>query len=359
MLARRKRVTAVLLTLCGAILGGSLVVGPATYADPDRDLARHLSAARVSVHRLYAQAERASERYNQAREELSAARGRLRGLRADVERQRHEVEIVHAQVVGMAVSQAQDLGVSTTGRLLLADDPDDFLSRLATVSAFQQQQSQQMAAFVAATRKLERSRESARREVADIARTKHHLAADKAEIDHKAANAQRLLRRLKERAAAEAAAASRARERRVAARNAAARQAAAVTSADPAPPTTQGLPASGGSGAAVGYALAQVGDGYVYGATGPSAFDCSGLTMMAWAQAGVGLPHSASGQLSSGTPVSQSELRPGDLVFYYSPVHHVGIYVGNGQIVHAANPSTGTRLDPVSSLPYAGAVRPG
>ena len=93
-------------------------------------------------------------------------------------------------------------------------------------------------------------------------------------------------------------------------------------------------------GAAVQYALAQVGDAYVYGATGPSAFDCSGLTMMAWAQAGVGLPHSSSAQMGSGTPVSQSQLQPGDLVFYYSPVSHVGIYIGNGQIVHAANPCT-------------------
>ena len=109
----------------------------------------------------------------------------------------------------------------------------------------------------------------------------------------------------------------------------------------------------------VDYALAQVGSAYVWGAEGPSSFDCSGLTLMAWAQAGVSLPHSSSGQMSSGTPVSQSELQPGDLVFYYSPVSHVGIYIGNGQIVDAANPSTGVRVAPVNSMPYSGAVRPG
>ncbi len=70
--------------------------------------------------------------------------------------------------------------------------------------------------------------------------------------------------------------------------------------------------------------------------------------MMAWAAAGVALPHSSGAQMGSGTPVSQSQLAPGDLVFYYSPVSHVGIYIGNGQIVHAANPSTGVQVAPVN-----------
>ena len=105
--------------------------------------------------------------------------------------------------------------------------------------------------------------------------------------------------------------------------------------------------------------MGQVGDSYVYGAAGPDSFDCSGLTMMAWAQGGVSLPHSSGAQMSSGTPVSSSALQPGDLVFYYSPVSHVGIYVGNGQIVHAANPSTDVQMAPVFSMPVSGAVRPG
>ena len=119
------------------------------------------------------------------------------------------------------------------------------------------------------------------------------------------------------------------------------------------------VPASGRASAAVNYALAQVGDAYVYGATGPSAFDCSGLTMAAWAQAGVGLPHSSGAQMGSGPHISQSQLQPGDLVFYYSPVSHVGMYIGNGMIVHAANPSSGVTTAPVNSMPYSGAVRPG
>ena len=87
------------------------------------------------------------------------------------------------------------------------------------------------------------------------------------------------------------------------------------------------------------YALAQVGDAYVYGAAGPSAFDCSGLTMMAWAQAGVGLPHSSSAQYRlRPARLARATCSPGDLVFYYSPISHVGIYIGNGLIVHAGQP---------------------
>ena len=105
---------------------------------------------------------------------------------------------------------------------------------------------------------------------------------------------------------------------------------------------------------AVDYALAQVGDAYVYGATGPDAYDCSGLTMAAWAQAGVSLSHSSSVQATQGTSISLSDAVPGDLLFYYSPISHVGMYIGGGQIVHAANPETGVEIAPATGyMPLA------
>ena len=119
------------------------------------------------------------------------------------------------------------------------------------------------------------------------------------------------------------------------------------------------VPVSGRAAAAVNYAMAQVGDAYVYGATGPDAWDCSGLTMGAWAQAGVSLPHSSSAQYSSGPHIAASDLQPGDLVFYYQPISHVGMYIGNGMIVNAENPSSGVRVTGLYSMPYTGAVRPG
>ena len=118
-----------------------------------------------------------------------------------------------------------------------------------------------------------------------------------------------------------------------------------------------GVDATGAAATAIRYAMAQVGKAYVYGAAGPSAFDCSGLMMMAWAQAGIALPHSSSAQYGIGRHVSSQELQPGDLVFYYSPISHVGMYIGNGLIVEAANPGAGVRVSGVFSMPYAGATR--
>ncbi len=99
---------------------------------------------------------------------------------------------------------------------------------------------------------------------------------------------------------------------------------------------------------------------YVWGGASPSGFDCSGLVLYAYAQVGIGLPHFTGALWNSGRRVSQSELIPGDLVFFYSDVHHVGIYIGGGQFIHA--PSTGDVVK-ISSLAdragiYAGAVRP-
>ncbi|MDQ3734997.1 MAG: C40 family peptidase [Actinomycetota bacterium] len=98
---------------------------------------------------------------------------------------------------------------------------------------------------------------------------------------------------------------------------------------------------------AVETAYAQLGDSYSWGADGPDAFDCSGLTMYSYAAAGVSLPHSSRSQSTMGVPVSRSELQPGDLIFYYSPVSHVAIYVGDGQIIHASTYGVPVSLDPV------------
>lgn len=103
--------------------------------------------------------------------------------------------------------------------------------------------------------------------------------------------------------------------------------------------------------AAINYALAQVGDDYVWAAEGPDAFDCSGLTMMAMRQAGVSLPHYSGYQSEMGTYVSRDNLKPGDLIFWYTPVAHVSIYIGNGEMVHARNTTYGVVRQSVSSYP--------
>jgi cell wall-associated NlpC family hydrolase len=109
---------------------------------------------------------------------------------------------------------------------------------------------------------------------------------------------------------------------------------------------------------AVNTALAQVGDPYVWAGAGPNAFDCSGLTQYAYRAAGISLPHSARMQSTMGTPVSKAALQPGDLVFFFSPVSHVGMYVGGGKMVHAATAGQPVKVVSVDSMPgFAGARR--
>lgn len=332
-----KRGARTLATLCVMAFGGSLLVAAPTSAKPDID------TVQTRVDRLYRQAEQASERYNDARLSMRQARSRLRALDSDVARQQAKVETVREQVAASVVAQYQGQALTSTTQVLLSDDPDDFIDRLTTVSAYDDQRTQMMADFAVQAKRLEMRQSASAAELARIAATERRLGTEKAEIDTRAAEAKKLLGQLEERAAARAS--------RAGARSA---QAGAASTAG-----TTSAPASGRAAAAVRYAMAQIGSAYVYGAAGPSAFDCSGLTMMAWAQAGVGLPHSSSAQMGSGRPVSQSELQPGDLVFYYSPVSHVGIYIGNGQIVNALNPGAGVRISGVNDMPYSGAVRPG
>ncbi|GAA4990397.1 hypothetical protein GCM10023205_72250 [Yinghuangia aomiensis] len=109
---------------------------------------------------------------------------------------------------------------------------------------------------------------------------------------------------------------------------------------------------------AIAFAKAQLGKPYVYGAEGPDAYDCSGLVQAAYKAAGVSLPRVTNDQFAAGRKVSTSDLQPGDLVFYYSGISHVGIYIGNGQIIHAPNSRTVVKIASVDSMPIAGATRP-
>jgi cell wall-associated NlpC family hydrolase len=118
-------------------------------------------------------------------------------------------------------------------------------------------------------------------------------------------------------------------------------------------------PASGGAQKAVQTALAQIGDPYVWAAAGPNAFDCSGLTSYAWAAAGVSIPHSSSQQYGYGTHISRSEVRAGDLVFFYSPISHVGIAINNTQMVHASTFGVPVKIADIDSSPFVGATRLG
>ncbi|MEA2486584.1 MAG: peptidoglycan DL-endopeptidase CwlO, partial [Actinomycetota bacterium] len=186
----------------------------------------------------------------------------------------------------------------------------------------------------------------------EIAKLQKEIAAAQRRRELRAARrARAAARRRKAAAAAAAAAAVRAQQTR-----------AATTSIAVAPPSgyqPNPAPASGGAQTAVNAALSQVGKPYVWGAAGPNSYDCSGLTMWSWAHAGVSLPHSSAAQYSVTARVASSDLQPGDLVFFGSPIHHVAMYIGNGQMVEAPYTGANVRVVPLRTSDYVGAGRPG
>lgn len=314
----------------------SFAVGPAN-ADPDVD---DIDKVSDRVDRLWHDAEQAQERHHDASIELKELRRELRGLRSDAERQSTEVDGVRSQVEDSIVSQyTAGAGVGTVGELAVSEDPDRFLSDLSTMSSFNDMQDDMFDDFATEADALRLREQAVADRAAEVEETEAELREEMETVEQNADEAQEILDGLEE-------------EQR--------EQIAAASSSGSTTEIPSDVPPAGRAQAAVDYALAQVGDSYVYGASGPDSFDCSGLTSMAWAQAGVALPRSSSAQMAGGgTPVSMSELQPGDLVFYYSPVSHVALYIGNGQIVHAANPGTGVVVAGVSTMPVSGAVRPG
>jgi cell wall-associated NlpC family hydrolase len=298
-------------------------------ADPDQ---KDIDRAQAKADRLFHEAEVASERYNDAKSTLTETKVRLKSLNADLARQQTKVGAMRSQVAAMMVDQYQNDALSTASQVVLSNDPDAFLDNLSAVTSYNTQRGEVMSQYATEIDRLNLRKAAVRDEMSSVAALEKRLKSQKATVDAKAADAKEVLDGLK----------------------AEARKAMMSGSWDGPIPD-----ASGRAGAALKYAMAQVGDAYVYGAAGPNAFDCSGLTMMAWGQAGVGLPHSSSAQFSSGPHVPESQLQPGDLVFYYSPISHVGMYIGNGMIVHAANPGAGVTTSPLHSMPYSGAVRPG
>ena len=329
MLNGRRRSSAAITAILLALVIGSLPSSPA-QAEPSID------EVQTQVDRLYHQAEQAQERYNDAKVELDELRKDVGSLQADQDRQDERLTTVREQVQDSIVSQYEGTSLSAVGQAVVSEDPSQFLSQLTTIAAYNDIQSQLFADYSTELKALDIRSAATNDRRARMAALEKELAKEQAAVQDKLAEAKDQLGQLKEDE----------REELLASRSGSVR-------------LPSDVPASGRAGAAVQYALAQVGDAYVYGAAGPSAFDCSGLTMMAWAQAGVGLPHSSSAQFGAGPHISASALQPGDLVFYYSPVSHVALYIGNGMIVHAANPGTGVVVSAVGSMPYSGAVRPG
>lgn len=331
--------TAATLALAGAATATAFE--GTSQADPQQTP----SQVKAEVDRLYEEAEESAERYNGAKEQADEAQRALDALRDETARKTDRLNTARRALGSLAAGQYRTGGLGPAMRLALAADPQDYLDQ----ASFLTRTGDRSAAEVASVRRqldeVAQLRDRAGGRLADLRAREGELAEYKAAVEGKLDTAKRLLAKLtaEERAAYEAQSGG------------AAPAGAPATATATAPPA----PADGSRAArAVAFAYGAIGKPYVWGATGPGSFDCSGLTQAAWRSAGVSLPRTTYTQINAGQRVSRDQLAPGDLVFFYSGVTHVGLYVGNGQMIHAPRPGSTVRLAPIDSMPWAGAARP-
>ncbi|MDN5564030.1 MAG: NlpC/P60 family protein [Luteococcus sp.] len=370
------------MAVAGVLATSQLTVAPRAQADPDA-----VAKAQEALQKIEAESSAIDARYIQLQSQLDDASTALGEATKDLDGQRAEVGELSKHLGQFAMLRYQTSGVDMTTTLLTSDDEADFLNQLSTIQTVTDRANDRVQTLQLAQADLAVTQQEAAQARQRIAKDKAEQAKVAAEYRKKEAEAQQVLDRLtaeeKERLAElerkqEQERQAKAREAIEAARQAEAASASASASASPsASPTPGASPSSSetptseaddtaaaaaGSGRAsdaVSFALAQVGKSYVMGATGPGAYDCSGLMLRAWGNAGVSLPRTSQAQFGAGSSVATSGLQPGDLVFYYSGISHVGMYIGKGMIVHASNPRTGVKVSPVDSMPVAGARRVG
>ena len=284
------------------------------------------------------QADQLVEQYNQSNEALKKIRRSLKGLRAEANGAQADVRKLQA-TLGARASAAYVQGAgSAVAAVLGSDDPAAAIARVQVLDLLAARDGDLMDQLGVAGKAFdERQRNLLAAEKAQAAEVQR-LAAKKAEVEQAADKTRALLSRM--RAADRPSAPSPASGGPVA-----------------PPPLSGGGGGSGSAAAAVAYARAQVGKPYCYGGAGPGCYDCSGLTMMAWQQAGVSLPHSSASQFNVGRRISASELQPGDLIFYYSPISHVSIYIGGGQRISATHTGDYVRVQSLGSS-IVGYARP-
>ncbi|MFF3616813.1 NlpC/P60 family protein [Streptomyces sp. NPDC002580] len=342
--------TAVTIALAGAATAtGFDGIG---HADPQ------LSPTQVKakVDKLYEEAEAATEKYNGAKEKADKAETRLGTLRDEAARRQDRLNSARDALGSMAAAQYRSGGLDPAVQLALSDDPDRYLDGAAMAERVGSRQSSAVAGVRRELREIEQLRGAAHVELASLKSRQTELRQQKKTINEKLSTARRLLARLSPEQRAQYAERGAAGEQQHVSRSSA-RESLPAPSGASAASGTAAASTSSRAAAAVSYAYAKLGSPYVWGATGPDAFDCSGLAQAAYRSAGLSLPRTTYSQINAGQRVSRSELRPGDLVFFYPGITHVGIYVGNGQMIHAPNPSAPVRLAPLDEMPFVGATR--
>ena len=340
-----------------------------------------VAAARDLIKQLQTDAAGIDQQYIDVKEQIKDGRAQLRLKQADVQAQAEKLGRLKMEVGQIALARFQDRNLDTAARLFVTTDTEGFLSQISTVHKVSENQNSALQDFQQAQANLAALEHSAEIDLAALGEKEKQLKSLTAASDQKLDQAKKVLAKLtadqrEQLAEAErkATAKANAEGRRAAAKapaktnveSRAAAKAPAKTNAEgraatkAAPDSTRSSVTGSSKGVkALAYAKAQLGEPYARSGAGPSSWDCSGLTMMAWGSVGVSLPHSSRQQFSRGRPVAKSDLQLGDLVFFYSDIHHVGLYAGNGQIIHAPRPGKSVEYIKMSYMPYSGARRPG
>jgi cell wall-associated NlpC family hydrolase len=326
-------------------MASALAVVPANLAQADPKPSLAEVSRRVDA--LNAKVDAVVEEYEQSKIALAAAARRAAVAKARVRAAQAQLEAIRKSMSSVAAAAYRSGGADQFVTLVSTSTPQTFLDRASSLDRIAAGQSAQLAAARVARHRLDVVQGDLVREEAAKNRVAAALAKSKRTIQASLAEQQHLLAGLK----------ADERRRLEAMRRAAAAAAAARASRSRGFATYNG-PASGRAGVAVREAYRKLGSPYQWGAAGPSRFDCSGLTMWVWGKAGVSLPHSSQAQYSSGRHVSRGNLQPGDLVFFGSPIHHVGIYIGGGRMISAPHTGDVVKIQDAFRSDYAGATRP-
>lgn len=339
----RSGVSAVLAMLLAGALALTLGVAPAAAQPAPPDDAAGAAAALEQVQR---EAEALTEEWHAAKDELTARQDELARMTAAVEPARQAADAARAgeeqyrqQVDVLTLTTFESGNLDQFNALLASGSPEDFLDQMSVLEMLAGEHRtslQQLVAVVEATAAAQADADAAtaRAQAAADAATaaEQDVAARKRDAEMRIEEAERLLERLSPRQRSD-------------------RLGPGVEG--PAGPVT----GSGAGVVALRAAITQLGKPYQWGAEGPGSYDCSGLTSWAFSEAGVTLPRSSSQQARVGRAVAWDDMRPGDLVFYYSPVSHVGIYAGDGKMINAPQTGDVVKYATVSSSAFSGARR--
>jgi cell wall-associated NlpC family hydrolase len=272
------------------------------------------------------------EEHNRVSGELAANRAKVASLGEKIRPLQGQIEQARAKVAALSAQEYKSGRAGALNALLGKGSAASFTDRLTRLEAMAHKQKDALGDVLALKGQYDALKQPLDQLVAKLAAQESDLAARKAEID---TNIKRL------------------NDMRVTAYG----HGGGTGALRPAPcPATY---PGGAAAVAARTACAQIGKPYVFGSGGPNSFDCSGLTAYAWKAAGVSLRHYTSWQWQDTKPIGRDDLRVGDLVFYYRDLHHVGIYVGDGWIVHAPTSGDRVRMKKVDDGPIAGYRRPG